>query len=215
MHKNAHNVKGGKFGMLSAINPVSSNHRGVYWLFYCECGNYVEKQIVNINRSIKGGYTPSCGCLTSQLRSGASRRHGMTDHPVWLAWKCMLERCERTSHLSWDNYGGRGISVCSEWHVFENFFKDMGKEWRPTLSLDRIDNNGSYAPDNCRWATRKQQGRNKRNNIIISANGKTMTLPEWAEQIGISKRTLYSRKYSGWADDRIINQPKRVFLKKE
>jgi hypothetical protein len=105
------------------------------------------------------------------------------------------------------DYGGRGISVCERWQSFECFYADMGE--RPAgTTLDRIDPDGNYEPDNCRWATPKQQNRNRRRTVFLSANGRRQSLSAWAEELGFSHITLYKRYVAGWPDDKIVNTPK-------
>lgn len=131
-------------------------------------------------------------------------KHGMSYTPEHNAWRAMKSRCYDKNRIYYKDYGGRGIQVCDRWlHSFENFYEDMGD--RPTkTSLDRIDNNGDYSPDNCRWATSSEQNRNRRN--IKIHKGKTLT--EWARHLGIKQSTLSQRYYVyGWSIDRCLDTP--------
>ena len=145
--------KGDKFNKLTAVKFIKRDkHFNQYWLFRCDCGT--EKVIRYW--SVRSGLVKACGCLL--------KKHGMTNTKTYNSWIAMKKRCLDKNHISYKNYGGRGIIICSEWLKFENFYSDMGK--RPkNKSLDRVDNNGNYCKDNCRWATKKQQMNNMRTNI--------------------------------------------------
>lgn len=120
-----------------------------------------------------------------------------------MVWYCLKRRCENPSDAGFKNYGGRGISVCKMWSdSFENFFNDMGQRPEST-SIDRIDNDGPYSPENCRWATKLEQDNNRRTNRNITISGETMTATKWARKIGINVATFYSRMRTGWSAERI------------
>lgn len=122
-----------------------------------------------------------------------NERHGKSHSAEWSAWKNIIRRCHTTTDKSYPYYGGRGIKVCDRWRdSFINFYQDMGA--RPDgLTLERIDNNGDYTPENCKWATRYEQGANQRSNHLITHEGKTQTLSEWARERGIKRSTLSGR----------------------
>jgi len=119
--------------------------------------------------------------------------HGKTNTREWQIWQNMLNRCNNKKNSAFKNYGGRGITVCKEWDIFNGFWDDMKDSYEPHLTLDRINNNKGYSKENCRWSTMSEQGRNKRSNIVITYNGETKTLKEWSECIGINYMTLYGR----------------------
>lgn len=120
----------------------------------------------------------------------------------------MLARCLNPNEQAFPNYGGRGIVVCERWLTFENFYDDMGDP-PPGTSLDRVDNNRGYGPDNCRWATPKQQGRNKRNNRLVTRHGETMPMAAWIEHLGLNATTVYERQRRGWPENHLLDPPDR------
>jgi hypothetical protein len=123
-------------------------------------------------------------------------------------WVGMIARCTNEKHGSYSRYGGRGIIVCDRWmNSFVSFLEDMGSRPTSDHTIDRVDRNGNYEPDNCRWATRKEQMRNMANNVLVTANGKTATVVEWAEELGVSANALYLRLKNGWDHHRVINEP--------
>jgi len=129
--------------------------------------------------------------------------------PEYLAWRAMKQRCQNSSCRAYQNYGGRGISICERWKKYENFLADMGSRPGPHYSLDRIDNNGNYEPKNCRWATRKEQGNNRRTTKLICYLGKTMSLKEAAAIAGLDHRVVYKRIEFGWSALKAITTPAR------
>ena len=122
-------------------------------------------------------------------------KHGMTKTKIYYIWYGMKKRCSWKKHKDWNLYGGRGIKVSEEWQSFENFYRDMGKDFREGLSIDRIDNNGNYTKDNCRWVTQRVQQNNRRDNVKFTFNGVILPLRAWAEEIGIKRSTLAQRIY--------------------
>jgi hypothetical protein len=124
------------------------------------------------------------------------------------AWMHMKSRCYNSRTKQYKDYGGRGIAMCEEWkNDFTKFFADMGPKPGKDYSIDRIDNNGHYSPENCRWATRKEQQNNMRSNRLLTVDGITMTIPEWAAHMGLKPKTLKKRVYSGWSDSDAVKTP--------
>ena len=132
------------------------------------------------------------------------KTHGMSKTPLYAAWKTMRGRCTRPSHNRYSSYGGRGISVCERWNSFESFYEDMGAGYAPGLTIDRIDPDGDYCPENCRWASQKEQQRHRRNNAIVESPWGSVTIAELAELSGINRQTLESRHWRGWADSELL-----------
>lgn len=138
--------------------------------------------------------------------------HGYTTggryHPLYSTWAQMLSRCNSKSARGYKNYGGRGIKVCERWLNFALFLEDMGEKPSPHHTLDRFpNNNGNYEPGNCRWATQSEQQRNKRLNRLLTYNGKTQCITEWAEEIGTTTNVLYTRIKLGWSVEDVLTVP--------
>ena len=187
-------ITGKQFGRLTVISRVENNKFGqVMWDCVCTCG----KRTTVSGGHLKIGQTKSCGCLQKELLSKAKKIHGQTGNKTYKSWSGMRERCYNPNNKIYKYYGGRGITICKRWDKFENFYSDMGD--RPErMSIERTNNNKGYSPDNCKWATQKEQVRNTRSNQLIRYHGKTQCMSAWAEELGIAYKTLWARlqKYS-------------------
>ena len=149
---------GQTFGYLTAMEDAGTTGQKRKWRLRCRCGNVVVKVIGDLRSP-----TSSCGCMV-----GKNGTHGMTSHPAYSVWRSMNDRCRLPTHQAWRNYGGRGITVCARWQQdFENFWADMGSSYVTGLTLDRENNNGNYAPDNCRWVTYAVQAGNRRGSLPV------------------------------------------------
>ena len=197
-------ITGQKFNRLTAIrlHHIKKTKGGSvhYWLFRCDCGN--EKVIVKI--SVTSNITKSCGCLNKeQLKSirHLSYKHELCNHRLYYIWTTMKARCNNPKSQKYKNYGLRGIRVCDEWLNDFKVFYDwaMQNGYKDNLSIDRIDVNGNYEPNNCRWATNIQQSNNRTNNYLITYNNETHTIAEWARIINVKYQTLYMRLRRGWS----------------
>lgn len=195
-------ITGRKFGMLTALRFSDRKNGSTYWIFLCDCGK--EKRI--ISRNVITDNVKSCGCHKKEFLRNIATTHGMSKTHIYSVWRSMKSRCIKPSHISYINYGGRGIKVCDRWiKSFKNFFEDMGSTYRKGLEIERINNNGNYEPDNCKWATEKEQGNNKRSNVILNHNGRKMTIKQWSEFLNINEATLYRRYYQKWPVNRLLN----------
>lgn len=155
------------------------------------------------------GHSDSCKCQMGPKIAEAKTTHGMSHSKTYTAWRMMISRCYRRGNPSYENYGGRGIRVCSRWlNSFEAFVEDMGVA-PEDLSIDRIDNNGDYEPGNCRWADHKTQQNNKRNNILIEHNGEVKTAAQWAEACGLPMYLMRQRIKSGLTAAEILRPADR------
>lgn len=198
MSKRTYNdVSGAKYGRLTVVKCIGKINKYYHWECLCECGNVVSVSINNLN----SGHTKSCGCLNiDALISRATHGHSKNGKisSEYIIWSQMRTRCTKEDNHSYSNYGGRGIKVCDRWlYSFGNFFEDMGT--RPKgLTLDRKDNDGDYTPENCRWATSKEQADNRRRSRWYELNGMKMVMNDWAKKIGIDGRTLsaYLKRHS-------------------
>lgn len=185
-------LAGERSGRLVVLGYVGNNpHQQTLWLCRCDCGSYVTLSTVSLNPNRP---TLSCGCLANELTSNRKKVHGFTkSNPEYRAWCAMRTRCNNPNTSQYRDYGGRGIKVCDRWSDFLVFLADMGPKPTPDHSLDRIDVNGDYCPENCRWATRLQQNNNARSNWNITFQGETMTISQWSKRVGINEGTLYNR----------------------
>jgi hypothetical protein len=194
------------FDRLTAIHPAQSSKRGIYWEFQCQCG----KISTHSARKVRGGFIKSCGCLKNELSSARSFKHGLCESSEYRIYASMKQRCHNPEAVGYNNYGRRGIKVCDRWlHSFENFLEDMGRRPSKNHSLDRIDNNGNYEPENVRWATRDQQNINNSTTLYLEHQGIKMTLLEWAYKTGMKYCTLLTRIRRGWAVERALTQLKQ------
>ena len=166
----------------------------------CDCGNNVTYTYRKLSRNrIK-----SCGCL----RNGSRFLHGMSDSIEYKSWEAMIDRCYNSKNTHYKRYGGRGISVCDKWrYSFHEFLKDIGRRPHLKYTLDRINNELNYTPDNCKWSTKTEQSFNKSNNILIEYNGHIKNLSVWAKEININSGTLSSRLKGGWTIEDSLNRP--------
>ena len=180
----------GNFTILDS-EPIDAGRHRLKYLVKCVCGNTKHVLIDNL----RSGKSTNCGCIRQQKSIDVCRKHGMSDSRVYAVWLQMKARCTLPNHKQYRDYGARGITVCPRWlESFENFMEDMGLP-KKGQSLDRIDNDGPYTKDNCRWADRTTQNRNKRNNRYFEFEGRSMLLSEWSEELGINLKTLASRIY--------------------
>lgn len=200
---------GRRFGRLTVMERADDLEPGrPRWLCRCDCGN--EKVVRGI--SLRKGDTKSCGCLSRENalnKAAAHITHGQSKTRLYRIWFNMRKRCSNPSHPDYHRYGARGIQVCDEWNnSFEPFYEwSMANGYQDDLTIDRIDNNSNYSPDNCRWVNTEVQNNNTRRNHYVTFGGETLTIQQWSAKQGINKNTLHARlvKY-GWSVERALTE---------
>lgn len=206
------NLVGKEFNRLKVIEYVGkTNHRVSVYICQCVCG---QKVTVRADR-LKAGIVKSCGCLQREIATAMQMKHGGSDTRLYVVYKDILSRCSNPNSPKFKNYGGRGIDICEKWRNSFAEFRDWAyangyDENAPKgqCTIDRIDNNKGYSPDNCRWLTLKEQNNNRGNNIKFEINDKIFTLAQLAEMYGFSYSTLYSRVKKGWGIQKALSTPK-------
>lgn len=198
-----------RFFRLLILSLAYKKRRGRGWEYYwkclCDCG----KITIKAGIYLRIGDTKSCGCLVGDRCAARNYKHGFShNHRLYLTWKMMRARCNNPNFPSYVNYGARGIKVCKRWDNFLLFLEDMGPTWREGLTLNRIDNNGPYSPENCCWATDEEQANNSRRNHHLTLNGKTQTISRWAREIGESTHFIHNRLKRGWSIVDTLTTPK-------
>lgn len=204
-------LTGQRFGRLVVkVRRGSDNWKSSLWLCQCDCGN----NCLVSSHNLRTNHTQSCGCLQKEATSRALTTHGYRNTKLYGVWNSMLSRCQRKNNSAFAHYGGRGISVCDEWRAFDGFLRwSLANGYREGLSIDRIDNDKGYCPDNCRWETMKVQANNRRYTLKAEYNGEIRTVAEWADTYGIKYATLRKRLKSGWSIDAALQTPTREVVK--
>lgn len=214
---------GEKFGRLVVIEegtPYISPKAGTSHVRYkckCICGNI---KIIR-KSSLISGFSQSCGCLAKELAKERATVHGNSGELLFSRWFDMIRRCNDSSRKDFKHYGGRGIKVCDRWENaatgFKAFVEDMSNEFVQGLELDRIDVNGPYCKENCKWSTRQEQVNNRRpiseggTGYYLTYNGITKTLKDWSSEVGLSWKCLYDRvEKLKWNPERALNTPMRI-----
>ncbi len=201
------NLVGRRFTRLEVLERAGSDKKGnAKWLCKCECGNI----ITVLGNNLKRGTTQSCGCLHIERAKEANTIHGHYYERLYGVWRDIKDRCYNENNKEFFGYGGRGITVCDEWvKDFQAFYDwSMANGYKEGLTIDRINNDKGYSPDNCRWANMKTQSNNRRSNHLITYNGKTQTIAQWADEMEISYDALVARitKYH-WTIERALTEP--------
>lgn len=183
-------LAGQTYGRLTVVSEAQKRFNQRHWLCACACG----KETVVSQPNLRSGVSTSCGCLHKEIISAQFATHRKTKTPEYQVWKGMHQRCNNPKNKSFVRYGGRGIKICDAWlHSFDTFIGDMGPRPSDQHSIDRIDNNGDYAPDNCRWVLEDVQQLNKRSNHFIEFKGERLSLSQWAEKLNLSPSLLHAR----------------------
>jgi hypothetical protein len=198
---------GERFGRLIIMNEIIGNYSTRKFMVKCDCGNECEVYMNNLTR----GHTNSCGCFANEVLMKRNIKHG--DAPrgnaatEYNTYRSMINRCSNPKDKRYDEYGGRGISVCDEWlNSYETFLNDMGRRPENKTSIDRIDVNGNYCKENCRWSDALEQARNLRSNVLIGYNGVKQCISQWNDIFKVPYGTLYFQlKRNNWDMNTVVN----------
>ena len=198
-------IAGHRFGHLIAVRRAGSIAGKSIWECRCDCGGLSSVRLTDLTT----GKVKSCGCVRREILStqGAKNAtHGASHTRLYGIWLGMKQRCQYKNGHAYGNYGGRGVSVCDEWMNSFVVFRDwaMANGYRDDLSIDRKDTNGPYAPWNCRWSTMEEQQNNRRNNLVITCGGTSLTLSQWAKRTGIPAATISWRVKAGWPENELF-----------
>ena len=198
---------GKRFGRLVVIAEGEKiiKSRSYRWICKCDCGN-TTKPIDGYK--LRSGETKSCGCYKRDLTIYRNYRHGLCHTRLHSIWANMKDRCYNPNNPHFPRYGGRGITICDEWFNSLEAFRDwaINNGYSDDLTIDRIDVNGNYSPENCRWATVKEQNNNRRYHILLEINGNTKNVAQWAEESGLKYRTVHARYNRGCTGDDLIRK---------
>lgn len=205
------------FGRLTTLGPAFRMNKKYSIVCQCDCG----KIVIVLAVSLRSANTLSCGCLREQMYQlglkVATTKHGQTAcgtaTPEYTAWRRMKTRCLSKCSKDYGRYGKRGIKICDRWlgeSGFQNFFADMGKKPSPQHSIDRIDNDGDYCPENCRWATPREQANNTRRTNKLNAFGKVQSLSEWAREFKMVRATIRNRMAKGKTLEQVLTDHSKL-----
>lgn len=206
-------LTGERFGRFTVIGKTTpyidkNGKKHLKWLCKCDCG----KEAIVSSWNLTHGKSKSCGCLRNEITIQRFTQHGLSKTRLYLSYRAMLDRCYDDKHCKvYKHYGGRGINVCEEWrgeNGLENFISwALSNGYSDELTIDRIDVNGNYCPNNCRWITKHEQQFNRRNNHFMTIDGETKTVREWADMYGIRHNTILSRLKCGWTEEDSVKRP--------
>jgi len=190
--------KGDKYGKLTVVDVIGGRKS----LFKCDCGT---TKMISRYDVLKGKIS-SCGCIRKEKQN--AEKHGLSYHKTYIILKSIKQRCFNPKNKDFKNYGGRGILLCDEWaNDYVSFYNwSMENGWEDGKSIDRIDNDKGYNPENCRWVDMKVQANNHRRNTLIEYNGMTMTLQQWSDLTGIDRNTIKTRLNSGWTVEATLTE---------
>lgn len=192
------------FGKLTVVSEAKSKSGHLAWLCACDCGKLNKKPISGY--ALKRGIRSHCGC--EGLSRLSNLTHGKSSTKLYKVWSSMKSRCSNQTDKYFCNYGGRGISVCSEWQTFEPFYEwSITSGYTEGLTIERKNNDGNYSPENCTWIEKSKQSSNTRKCVTMSCGGKTMNMKDWSVEIGVPYGLLQGRKQRGWSDEKTITTP--------
>ncbi len=198
-------VKGQVFNMMTIIEEVENKKKQRQFLCKCECG-HIGKHVLVL---LVNGQTKSCGCLRKKTFLERNTKHGISRKKLYTILLAIKQRCLNVNNKNYHRYGGRGIELCDEWknsvELFYNWALENG--YKEGLSIDRIDNNGNYCPENCRWVSMHVQSRNTRSNVFIEFNGERLCIQDWANKLEITSCTL-KKRIKNWGLEKALTTPK-------
>lgn len=198
-------IIGKTFNRLKVLKETNNPERHKRFECVCNCGNIIFTSL----HKLKSGHTKSCGCLKTEKFKDRVTKHGFSSTRLYHIWYDMVGRCENSNYKNYHRYGGRGISVCNEWKKFIVFRQwALSNGYSEKLTIDRLDNDGDYKPSNCRWATRKQQSKNRSNNNLITHNGITETITDAAKRYGLTTQSIKYRISKGWSIKEALEKEK-------
>lgn len=202
-------ITGNTYGRLKVLKRSENRGKTPMWLCKCECGN---ETIVD-GFCLRHGITKSCGCLQKEVASNLNKTHHQAKRTkLYNTWCNMKQRCLNPNNPGYKDYGGRGIDICEIWkNDYMEFYNwAISNGYKDGLYLDRIDNDKGYSPNNCRWVTNKENCNNMRKNHLVTYNGKTLTVSQWADELNINYSSLCTRLSNGWSMEKIIKTPVKL-----
>ena len=200
------NITGKQFGRWTVLHRVGNDARGgATWRCRCQCGN----ERIIITAQLNSGKSKSCGCLKVEVAKQFWTTHGRSRTRIYSVWRGMLRRCHNVQCKTYPRYGGRGIQVCERWHTLDHFVADMGQPPFKGAEIDRVNNDGNYEPENCRWVTRRANVMNSTGPRFVTINGSTKCVKEWCAHFGISPGSVYKRLGRGWNVTDALSIPPR------
>lgn len=203
MGKRIEILPGEKFSRLTIISEAEKRSGMRYFHCRCDCG----KEGIFRFTALRVGKVKSCGCLRDQQNATASLSHGLSKTSLYTSWHCMKQRCLNEKCKAYNHYGGRGITIYEPWLQFESFkIWALANGYKEGLTIERIEVNGNYEPNNCKWITQTEQCRNRRNNVIIEFNGLKLCVTDWAIKIGISNSAMQKR-LAKWPLEKALTEP--------
>lgn len=197
------NLSGLVFGRWVVLNFSHKVKKNSFWTCRCECSS-----VRTISRGpLVNGSSKSCGCWRDEAASLRSGSHHMSKTKIYVTWKNIRTRCEKSTNKSYKYYGARGIKVCERWHDFNNFYADIGKDWSEGMSIERIDNDKGYELSNCTWIPKENQGKNRRINVFVNSPWGRITQADAARKLNLSPASFF-RRMENWPESRWFEEPK-------
>ena len=205
-------ITGQRFERLVVEGPSHQQEGGTWhWKCICDCGN-----TLTVNGTcLRNGNTKSCGCLMKELMSKRFRKNGVSRTRIGNIHHGIMRRCYNPKDKDYPHYGGRGIEVCIDWHDIVTFYKWAEEHYTAGLTIERINNDGNYCPENCKWIPREEQAKNRSNNHPITFNGETKLVKDWADLLEMKPYIIYNRLRKNWTIEEALTTPVGVSRKKE